>query len=904
MDSPATETAKSRFEVDPSDGHVKLVLEAPTTSSGNLLTRENTETPNSAMMSPQRTLRPADSMDSTDNASEEVIDHMEDFVSIAQPLKQHGSVFLNKLSLPASNGAAGASATPATTPVHRHHHDPAPVYAAAPGTPENAFSSPPIHHLAADSLSPSRHTHSQLHSFLCTVPHLSVLPIEDLDSLRVMVREYDALDTVIEPGTTLQHVYVIASGTVEVFDPRASNRVVTHKRIATITAPNIFGMDSLVFDTPCEFSCSASTNTTILLISKAQFLELFSKNTMFAHSVGSRLTMNLPQFNVFQDFCRAVFAMSSVVAGQTDSTQYEGYTLHLPTIMACYMNIGTVIHPLVHKAEIDINALRYASMRLPANITETFVINLARSLPPFLATELRMDHFHRNSGGAGGEQMNNSFNTSEAYGSEQANVTFVPTASRRRSSWRIGDKGHTLVLMRDGFTDIVDFMTSLCIHLVEARKLRIRLQSMIAPSAADVLKSAMQEMKAVYDTRRVEDMQRNVLEQLPLTPAERLGLADAWPHSAIQKLYNIIMHQEQYIVKVDTSLSKRFASDPYLQWSLTIRSSIYRMLGVSESEALPSHVEVHILSSRNRTTKSLLCSLAETHKDEIDAYYEQVDASSRGFNWTNECDKRYYALFRMINEIDVLRHEYSTVLKSCGFQVFEDQRTSGLQLDLLDASRLDVARVDPYLRDTVQALKAESNKKRRFLVNIDFTFGAQAESIMRSLFLTFGHHVASVNVVGKCAGISGSRGDVLLPSGLLFSKTAFGEDTTDEIRRPGNLDLSADTLKSLISENRKVHTGYCVTIPGMILQNEALIRFYKTVYGCDGLEMEGSYVARQIEECANLGLLSKSVRTRYVFFMSDMPVGNEDGSKRTKGAESIVTMYATLRATLKAILSQ
>jgi hypothetical protein len=905
--------SESHFEVG-EKGKVKLV------SASSPLKRQTTDASDPAITSPIAFLQPGgDDYDGPSGPNSptdfgEDHDQLESMPSIAQPLKQHGSVFMGKME----HAAGRASATAALRPVRasRLPSDATPPsdvdggnsnFSPAAAFPSDSFETSDIIQRGA-SASSSRRASSALHSFLCTVPHVCTLSMDQISALRIMVREYDALDTVIEQGTTLQHVYVLASGTVEVFDLRQHQRAVSHKRIASITAPNMFGAESLIFDKPSEFSYSASSNnTTILLIAKSQFLELFTKSSVFAHSLGSRLTLSMPQFNVFQDFCRSVFAMSSVVA---EVGKCEGYTLHLPAILDSYARIGTIIHPLLEKADIDINALQYACARLPANITETFVINLARSLPPFLATELRArqrssstDFVGGNSSftSAGKDFMLGSSNTSAS----NPNVVYVATSNRRRSAWRIGDKGYTLVLMRDGFTDVVDFMTAFCIHVLEARKLRIRLQSMISPRAPDVLNDAIAAIKENnLHTSEIEELQRHVLGQLPLTSAERAGLLHMWPHTAIQKLYHIIMHQEQYIVRVDTSLSKRFASDSYFQWALKIRSHIFKALKCSENDSLPENVTISILSSRHRSTKNLLCSLVETHMESIEGYHD-ASVDIPGLSFFNTRDRWFYTLFRMINEDGALRDEYKTVLKDCGFATFEDHTSSGLQVDVIDVSKLKVQLVDPFLREAV--VDAMASKNRKFIINVDFTFGGQAEGIMRALFLMFGHRITSVNVVGKCAGISGCRGDVLLPKKLIFSKAAFGEDTADEFRNCLHTDVTAADIRELIDPARKVHTGSCVTIPGMILQNDALIRFYKIVYQADGMEMESSYIERQVKECANLAVLRSDIHTRHVFYMSDMPKGNEDGSKSAgksrSSAESITTMYASLRAVLKATLT-
>lgn len=48
-------------------------------------------------------------------------------------------------------------------------------------------------------------------------------------------------------------------------------------------------------------------------------------------------------------------------------------------------------------------------------------------------------------------------------------------------------EGKALVLLRDGFTDLLDFLTMLCVHIIESNKLRGRIQGMVHPPAIDIL---------------------------------------------------------------------------------------------------------------------------------------------------------------------------------------------------------------------------------------------------------------------------------------------------------------------------------------------------------------------------------------------------------------------------------
>lgn len=820
-------------------------------------------------------------------------------VSIAQPLTQHGSVLFSKhgpftLQQGAAVGGGGSGG-------ERHSR----VSSVSEAEIRESIAKASVASPATARASPLPPTAFKLHSlqsYLCTVPHLATLSAQELNSLKVMVREYDAMDVVVEYDTMLSHVYVLVSGTVEVFmkHPRTKQ-----KRVGTITAPNIFGVSGIIFDEPSQFAMrSGSSSTTILLISKAQFLQLLAHNTVLRRSIGAKLVDHMDIFQVFQEFCRSVFAVSSsVVEGTNSYHSSEGYTLNLGAILNSYVNLKNLIHPLINSTRIDTAAWQYASRRLPQNITESFVINLARSLPPFIANELRNNTTE--------DERSYSFSaglicdpTREA----GITVSYVPTHDRRRCAWRIGDKGNTMVLLREGFTDVLDFVTCLCIHLVEAKKLRLRLQEMVAPSAVEVLQEAIRQMPAPEDLTEaaLQQIERQVLEHLPLSKEEQDGLFHIWPHSTLLKLNSILVHREEYVVKIDNSLSKRFDLDPYLQWALTLRRVVLQAMGLSESSPLPDNITIDILSSNTHSTKNLLCSFTRRKKDAILEWASQnrKDVLKSRNQWFNEDDMLYYLQSQMLAVDPALRNEYKTQLRASGFVVIEDTSMTGLQVDVIHTQKLDPLMVDPLLVDVVKGLPRDN--PGHFILNMDFAFGAQADGITRALILTFAHRIQSLNVVGKAGGLIGRRGDIQLPTELIFSKAVLGEDTTDEFRSSGNEDLTQARLQELIGDGRSVHVGPVITIPGTLLQNATLLRYYQQVFGCIGLEMEGSYFARQFEESQALELLGRDVRTRFAYYTSDLPMGSADGnlSQKMKPHEGVPPMYAIIRAMLELVLKR
>lgn len=205
--------------------------------------------------------------------------------------------------------------------------------------------------------------------------------------------------------------------------------------------------------------------------------------------------------------------------------------------------------------------------------------------------------------------------------------------------------------------------------------------------------------------------------------------------------------------------------------------------------------------------------------------------------------------------------------------------------------------------------------RRHFIINMDFAFGAQAEGICRAVFSAFGHRIRSVSIMGKAGGMTGKRGDIQLASHVLLSKSSFIiEDNQDELRNCRNDDLTKARLQELAGPRVHVYSGNVLTVTGTMLQNEKLLRYYQRVWGCVGMEMEGSYFARVIEDFHQQGITRPDMISRFAYYTSDLPLAScdaqeagEDGDSETLSApmtpiEGVPPLYAIARGILERIL--
>ncbi|KAF8276965.1 hypothetical protein TcBrA4_0125960 [Trypanosoma cruzi] len=706
-----------------------------------------------------------------------------------------------------------------------------------------------------------------VHSFLYTVPHLFTLTEEQITGLNVMLREYSEMDIIVDEGTLLTHVFVLASGTVEVINTKVGRAsIVGHRRVGSITAPNIFGIDSVILEKPTEFSYHASSLTTLLLIPKRQFCELFTRSPMFSSSVSVQIVQTLSVFAVFEDFCRALFGLSSSSVCGRRSFGEGGYKLSIPTAVSIYESSGTVVHKLMHSTAIDTDALHYCVKRLPEKITETFLITLSRSIPNYLSDGV-------------------AFSTTIS----------LESARRRRGAWKIAEKGQIIVMARDGFTDIIDFVTNLCMLIVETRKIRLRLQRLASPLAIDFLRNLLSMDEATSNTAV-----RAVLAQLPFSETEIDGLMQVWEGSAIiNVLYNILLHREEFVVHVDVNLSKKFSQDPYQKWGLCINRHIRAELGIGGEEALPSDLTIDIIFSSNITIKSLLCSAPEEFRLLLEKYIESQSSTT---TLKNPDDYYLYVLAQVLEEEDSMREAYRQHLEEAGFIMMEDSFISGLVVDLINIGKLPISGINASLRHA--AKNRQRMQGNSFIINVDRTFGAQVETILRTLVLIFGDYIRSVNLTGGVAGVVGNRGDVVLPTRLLFSKQSFGEDSTDETRVCNTDGIhEKDVIPFLGEGNVVLHRGVCVTIPGVFLYSDSVLRLYKVVHGCTCVDMRSSYVARQVEESHRAGVLKRGVTRRFLFYVDTVPLNNDgDSESYTQKSDVLFSIYATARSLLNLIL--
>lgn len=620
----------------------------------------------------------------------------------------------------------------------------------------------------------------------------------------VVVRRGDRAD---------RRIFLLLEGEVDAFD--------AHDRwISRVDAGHYFGERAALFDLPRMLEIRARGAIRVAAMPGQAFLQLLADQPAFAQALGMRLRDKQGIFVAFDRF------LAELKVGAT-----KGY-LVIPKLLHLYRPLLPALHRKALDPELDLGALSYAVGRLPANIGQTLALLLADDVP-------------------------------NRYSGAQTGFRAIPTAARRRTVYELMP-GKSMVVLRDGWSDLVDLITCLCIFSVEARKIRHRVSD---PAR---LRALLDDTPGAFDG-------------IPFTDEERAGLARIFPDLR-QTLIRMAVHHEDFAISILKSVD-HYDSAHSEQWTDQLAEATRRLTG-HDPRQLPADFAVHVISSNTHSVGNCLSSWLFDHREAIEAWGTEHRPELFEQDWKEPTD-RLVALAR-----DYLQaHPDQAAARDevdahPGVVDLEQTALTGIGVQLFDLGSLAGRTMDP-------ALPPVPAGSTGMILNIDYAFGQQAETILASIVALFGPRIRSINILGKAGGLEGRRGDVMVA-------TRFLEQEDDGLHVPRSA-VDTERLRARLPD-RLVLEGPVLTVVGTVIQNQVMLNFYRRIWGCVGLEMEGSYYCRQILESQALGALPADVDLRFLYYISDLPLHAEatlSGSMRS--LEGIPPLYAVTREVLTAI---
>jgi hypothetical protein len=526
----------------------------------------------------------------------------------------------------------------------------------------------------------------------------------------------------------------------------------------------------------------------------------------------------------------------------------KGY-ITLAQLLPLYRELVPAMHPLVHSEEIDTKAFSYVVRRLPANVTRTFAYVLTDEIP-------------------------------SVYRDPDSLFPAVSTEARRRDVWETLPGGN-LVLLRNGLSDVVDLLSCLCLYAVEAGKIRARLHD---PENVRTLRN--------WANGRLSDSAAEA--RIPLTADELGGLRSVWKEDLPSRLFELVKHRETFAITVRRH-SESYNSHRSELWTQQLAAACEELLG-SDPSGLDRDYPVHIVSSNTHSVTNCLNAWYSENRGEIGEWALSAKHPLSVSPWKDPFDLAYGLARDYFIAHPAAADAARRAERDQGILRLKETASTGIQVQLIDTGRVCEAAIDPGIEE----MSPGDTHRASLIVNIDYAFGQQAEHILQNLFLLFGANVRSVSLLGKAGALVGRRGDSLVPCGFLEqSGDAYYEMPQ---RFTDSLGSTVAALKERLP-GADLFTGPMLTVDGTLLQNSIMLRYYRAIWRCIGMEMEGAYYYRQFQEAENIGLIPEDVAVGFYYYISDVPLEADAGlAARLHPSEGIPPLYAITRHVLSSIL--
>lgn len=526
----------------------------------------------------------------------------------------------------------------------------------------------------------------------------------------------------------------------------------------------------------------------------------------------------------------------------------EGH-INVDGLLPLYRALQPAIHPgATEDHRLDGAALQYAVRRLPDNVTQTFAFLLVDEFP-------------------------------HAFDDAGRLFPTIRSAGRRRDVWEMM-RGKDMVLLRNGRSDLIDLVTCLCLYAVEACKMRERL----------VRDHAIPRLRAFLDIPEQKQTDADLIDTLPFSSREARGILAAWPQNTVQRLYEVTRHREMFSIDVRRQ-RKNYNMRRGEFWTAEVARGTRELIGFDPTE-IPRERGVHIVSSNTHSVTNCLNPWFPVNAEHVLQWGAARKHPALSGTWTHRSDQ-VYALARefFVAHPDAAREARVTARKAGQFWLDETAST-GIQVQLIDLNQLRGSVYDSEVHPIGR--RSDPGSASDFVVNIDYAFGHQAEYIIRNLLMLFGENVRSVSLLGKAGALLGKRGDILIP-------TAFIEQQADHFLP---LPTAQRGLGKEIEERFPVHYGPMLTVEGTLLQNRQMLSFYREIWDVVAMEMEGAHYYREILESQQLGVVSREVTTRFLYYISDLPLDAHSGlTVPLAPVEGVPPLYAITRSILNQIVS-
>ncbi len=468
--------------------------------------------------------------------------------------------------------------------------------------------------------------------------------------------------------------------------------------------------------------------------------------------------------------------------------------VQIRTLEEVHASVNSSLHPDARKPTPDISAFIYASLRLPACITDVRSVVLGQSAALFAR------HGYR----------------------DVERWELVSARARRRSSFFNGKD--TLAVFISSRSDIEDIVPTLTAFQIEWNKMHQLLRNW-SPESWDEASLAASD---VFD---------ELARLLGISKEDLLRLKSIWGSEFATNLRKIS----------DQRLSLKIR---LLSGSLSEYLRATRMWWQNIERNIPALSErpVYFISSNTHSIPNLLTGYALRRRQQIITFLKESDNQELLTEWreleenavnTSTENFLYYALKKLQQtqdgaaEVTKMAHEEL----EHGITRVPAAHSFDIEAQVVELSQLDPQRLDPRLNLDNQ-LNDFLKNSNALIVNIDYPLGLSAYNIL----IKIADHIPEilgVYIMGKAATLNGVRGDIMIPNVVQDEHSQNTYIFQNTFTAP---DIAPYLLYGTVLDNQKA-----LTVPGTFLQNANMMDvMYREGY--TDIEMEaGPYLSAVYE---------------------------------------------------------
>jgi hypothetical protein len=448
--------------------------------------------------------------------------------------------------------------------------------------------------------------------------------------------------------------------------------------------------------------------------------------------------------------------------------------------------------------------------------------------------------------------------------------------ARVRTIYEMGG-GFFKCIALEGKTDIFDIITSFIMYGIESGKIKRLL-------AGDPLLQEIEKLRSDQEVLEKNQILCRLAGKLSVGYQELKSLDTSLRYGLFDLIANIM---ENDLDKLEIEFASEFAETNY-----STKARFWRR-NLEKCGQLHKIRPVIIISSDLHNLVSSLTDFAQICKERIRRM--AGDHSELAELDLDQPGNLYYALYRLCQIHPDLFREKLEYEESFGIRFIPDIHNTGIDVQVIDTFRLDPAKIDKRI-DTSDwpAIK----ERAPYIINIHYAFGLQATEIIRELLEAFSTRIESISIVGKAGIVCGNRFDIMLPTYLIHQEIETGVHDF-----PNGNQLTAEDFEGLVNVNCCIHTGGpMLTVPGIAIQNEIVLRYLMRKYNIEGLEMEGVPYLRMIRRAEKIGLLCKDVLFCIGYWGSDNPLRPDELiAKSHMGAGAISASALTVAVLTKTL---